>query len=142
MISSQPVTQHLWEKAHSVPLEHFPKLSIQQISLPDGVWMACSLWWGLPVVAPRCIDAPVDVLILGLVWDCSLVQNGGLITHQTSNSSFSASQWRVCCLFLAAACLKSLSLLRAAAAECIENSCQVMDWYFTISSAVLGAIWT
>ena len=99
-------------------------------------------WWVLPVVAPRCIDAPVDVLIRGLVWNCSLVQNGGLITHQTSNSSFSASQWRVCCLFLAAACLKSLSLLRAAAAECTENSLQMMDWYVISSSAVLGAIWT
>ena len=69
----QPVTQHLWEKAHSVSLEHFPKLNLLQISSPDGVWVACSQWWKLPVVAPRCIDAPVDVQICGLVWDCSLV---------------------------------------------------------------------
>ena len=71
-------------------------------------------------MAPGSTDAPVEVLICGLVWDCGLVRNGGLVTHQTSKSSFSVSQWRVCCLFLAAALPEELvmprwarSLLRA-----------------------------
>ena len=98
--------------------------------------MGCGLQahWELPVIVPVCIDAPIEVPIRGLVWDC------GLVTHQTSKFSFGASQGRVCCLFLAAACLNSLSYLRAAAAECTENSWQMMDWYFTSSSAILGAI--
>ena len=106
------------------------------------MWVACSLWWELPVVVPRCIYAPVEVPIRGLVWNCSLGQNGRLVTHQTSKSSFNVSQWRICCLFLAAACLKSLFYFRAAAAECTENIWLMMDWYFISSSAILGTIWT
>ena len=61
-------------------------------------------------------------------WWKIAIRNAGFVTHHTSIA-----------VSLAAACLNSLSYFREAATEYSEKSWQIIVWYFSSSSAVLGA---